>query len=63
MEQVYGQKLQTDPSQYTADEGGHYLTLRSGDQRYGMRFEIEKGEVTTFYAGKYEAVQYVEGCL
>jgi len=28
-----------------------------------MRFEIEKGEVTTFYAGKYEAVQYVEGCL
>jgi len=39
------------------------LTLRSADQRYGMRFETEAGKVTTFYAGKYEAEQYVEGCV
>lgn len=60
---AYGAKLAVEPSQYSGDVGGHYLTFRSPDQRYGVRFETEKGKVTTFYAGKYEAVQYVEGCL
>ena len=53
--------MEVEPSKYTGDEGGHYLTIRSPDQRYGIRFETEQGKVTNFYGGKYEAVQYVEG--
>jgi hypothetical protein len=60
---VYGAKLTIEPSQYSGGVGGRYVTFRSPDQQYGLRFETEKGKVTTFYAGKYQAVQYVEGCL
>jgi hypothetical protein len=58
---VYGTGLKVEPHQYI-DEG-HYLTIRSRDGRYGMRFETEKGKITSFYGGRFEAVQYVEGCL
>ena len=57
---VYGTKLRIEASQYTGDEGGHYLTVRSGN--YGIRFETEHGKITEFYAGTYDAIQYVEGC-
>jgi|KBSMisStaDraftv2_1062788.scaffolds.fasta_scaffold94588_5 hypothetical protein len=55
--QVYGSGLKVEPQHYT---DGHYLTLRSGDD--GIRFETEEGKVSTFYAGTFEAIQYVEGC-
>jgi len=57
---AYGADLHIEPSKYTGDEGGHYLTIRSG--KYGIRFETEHRKVTQFYAGTYEAIQYVEGC-
>lgn len=57
---VYGHRLKTEPQEYP---GGNYLTVRSVDGRYGIRFETAKGKVQTFYAGRFEAVQYVEGCL
>jgi len=58
---VYGVKLKVEPHHYIDD--GHYLTVRSKDGRYGIRFETEKGKIQRFYAGRFEAVQYVEGCL
>jgi hypothetical protein len=58
---AYGQKLQVEPHHYI--EEGHYLTIRSSNGRYGIRFETEKGKILTFYAGEFKAVQYVEGCL
>jgi hypothetical protein len=58
---IYAGKLKIEQSHYTGPEG-HYLTVRSGDRRYGLRFETENGKVTTFYAGRLQAVQYVEGC-
>lgn len=58
---VYGAKLQVTAHQYI--DTGHYLTVRSDDRRYGVRFETDSGKITTFYAGTYEAIQYVEGCL
>ena len=58
---TYGPRLKVEPHQYF-DEG-HYLTVRSRDGRYGMRFETEKGKIQSFYAGRFEAVQGVEGCL
>jgi hypothetical protein len=39
----------------------HYLTIRSDDRHYGVRFETDQGKITMFYAGTYEAIQYVEG--
>ena len=57
VKQVYGSRLKVEPHHYT---DGHYLTLRSGDQ--GIRFETDEGKISTFYAGTFEAIQYVEGC-
>jgi hypothetical protein len=58
---VYGPRLKVEPHKYIDD--GHYLTVRSTDGRYGIRFETEKGKIQRFYAGRFKAVQYVEGCL
>jgi len=58
---VYGQRLEVGPHHYI-DEG-HYLTFRSRDGRYGIRFETDKGKILTYYAGEFKSVQYVEGCL
>jgi len=56
---VYGSKMKVEPHKYTE---GHYLTVRSSTGTYGIRFETDAGKITTFYAGSYEAIQYVEGC-
>jgi hypothetical protein len=58
---VLGHRLKVEPHQFIED--GHYLTIRSHDGRYGIRFETEKGKIQSFYAGRFEAVQAVEGCL
>lgn len=58
--QIYGDQLKVTDHKYI--DTGRYLTMRSSNYRYGIRFETDKGKVTTFYAGTYEAIQYVEGC-
>ena len=58
---VYGPRLKVEPHAYTRPEG-HYLTLRSSNGRYGIRFETDQGKIVMFYAGRFEAVQYIEGC-
>ena len=60
--QVYAPRLKVESSKY-GGPGGHYLTMRSVNGRYGIRFETEKGKMRTFYAGGFDAIQYVEGCL
>ncbi len=57
---VYGTRVKVTDHQYV--DTGHYLTVRSADGRYGVRFETDKGKITMFYAGNYDAIQYVEGC-
>lgn len=57
VKQVYGSRLKVEPQHYT---DAHYLTLRNGD--HGIRFETDEGKISTFYAGTFEAIQYVEGC-
>ena len=56
---AYGRRLEITPRH---DTEGHYLTLRSVDGRYGIKFETEKGKIEAFYAGRAEAIQYVDGC-
>jgi hypothetical protein len=58
--QVYGKGLRVEPHKYI--DNGHYLTARSTDGRYGVRFETEDGKITSYYAGRYRSIQYVEGC-
>jgi len=60
-ERVYGKRLKITPHAYTAPEG-HYLTVISNDGAYGMRFETDQGRIVTFYAGRVDAIQFVEGC-
>jgi hypothetical protein len=59
--QVYGSKLKVEPHKYMGSDG-HYLTVQSNDHRYGIRFETVKGKITAFYAGRFDAIQFVEGC-
>jgi hypothetical protein len=61
LRQVYGTRIKVMGHQYI--DTGHYLTVRSTDSHYGIRFETDKGKILTFYAGTYEAIQFVEGCL
>ena len=56
----FGSSVKIEPHKYIDD--GHYLTIRSSDRKYGIRFETEKGKITSFYAGLFSAIQYVEGC-
>lgn len=58
--EAYGKTLKLGPHKYI--DNGHYVTAKSADGHYGIRFETENGKITTFYAGLYEAIQYVEGC-
>jgi hypothetical protein len=59
---AYGTRMKIEPSAYSGEQGGHYLTVRSPDSRYGIRFETEDGKITMFYAGRFKAIQYIEGC-
>jgi len=59
--QVYGSKLKVEPHQYMGPDG-HYLTIQSSNNRYGIRFEAVKGKITAFYAGRFDAIHFVEGC-
>jgi hypothetical protein len=60
-QRIYGRRAKIEPQQYIGE--GRYLTVRSNDGRYGIRFEIAKGKIQDFYAGRFAAIQYVEGCL
>ncbi len=60
--QVYGSRLKIKPHAYTGDEGGHYLTARSLDGHFGIRFETDGKKITMYYAGRFDAIQYIEGC-
>jgi len=58
---IYGKRMKVTPHAYTGPEG-HYLTVRAPDGRYGIRFETDKGKVVRYYAGRVEAISYIEGC-
>ena len=58
---LYPGRIEVSPHAYTAPDGS-YLTMLSPDKRHGMRFETDRGEVTVYYAGTAEAIQYIEGC-
>jgi hypothetical protein len=58
---IYGGRLKVETRAYL-EEPAHFLTLKSGDGKYGIRFETDKDKVESFYGGTFEAIQYIEGC-
>ena len=60
---IYGRRLRASDHDFGSGEGMQYLTMFSGDRRYGIRFETDGERVTEFYVGTGEAVQFIEGCL
>jgi hypothetical protein len=60
---VYGPKVTETPHVYVT---GSYLTVGWRTGHYanrGIRFETnENGTVTSFYAGRRDAIRFVEGC-
>jgi hypothetical protein len=61
LRKMYGASLRVEQHRYL-EEAGSYLTLRSKDGKFGIRFEAEKRNVFRFYAGAWEHLRYVEGC-
>jgi hypothetical protein len=53
-------KIVAERHQY--DDEGEYLKVKASGKS-GIVFETHKGLVTVIRAGKYPAVEYVEGCL
>lgn len=64
VKRAYGDKIKTEPHHYTAEEGGHYMTL-DVDGPGGMKllFETDGAKVVTYRSGLEGAVDEVEGCL
>ena len=58
--QGYGSRLKVGPHKYI--DNGHYLTAKSSDGHYGIRFETENGKITRYYAGRFDASQLVARC-
>lgn len=58
---IYGSKLRTEPHKYN-EENGQYLVVPSRDGRTGLILETDKDIVTSFRIGRWEEVQWVEGC-
>ena len=59
---VYGARVKTEPHPYLEGEG-HYMKVDAPGHRRGILFETNHGVVTTFRAGTYPALGYIEGCL
>ena len=58
---IYGASVETAPHKY-GGVGDYYLTVRSADRRFAVRFETYQGAVTRFYAGAAGEIELVEGC-
>lgn len=57
---IYGKNTTIEPHKY--DENGHVLVVHSNDPARGLIFETSQGKVTSFRAGLYPALGFVEGC-
>jgi hypothetical protein len=62
IETAYPRGFFVEPHHYIEWPKGKYVTVRTADGKYGIRFEIETGRVIRYYAGRYAEIQLVEGC-
>lgn len=57
---IYGPMLTVEPHKY--NEAGQYLMVQTANGRHGLVFETDGNIVQTFRVGRWEEVQWVEGC-
>lgn len=57
---IYGKRLEVMEHKY--HEAGHYLIVRSTDDRYGLVMETDGKRIVQINAGVWPSVGYVEGC-
>lgn len=57
---IYGPMLKVEPHKYV--ETGQYLMVQTGNGRHGIVFETDRSIVTTLRVGRWDEVQWVEGC-
>jgi hypothetical protein len=57
---IYGKRLEVMEHKY--HETGHYLIVRSADDRYALVMETDGKKVVQINAGLWPSVGYVEGC-
>jgi hypothetical protein len=62
VEAAFGSRLKDEPHHYTGPED-RYLTVTFEEGTLALRFETHAGRIVVFYAGSFQQVQYVEGCL
>lgn len=63
VQQVFDAYAHVAAQRHAYDESERYLTVPSPDGKLAIRFETLHGKVGGMYAGRYQAIQYIEGCL
>lgn len=60
---IYGAALRVEPHPYTGPEG-RYLVYQARSEPYGLIFETshENGRALSMRVGRWENVQWIEGC-
>ena len=62
VQQRYAGRVEVSPHKYVE---GHYLTVTPaspGDSAFRLVFEVRKGRIVRYRAGRLPPVEYVEGC-
>ena len=59
---AYGPRVVVTPHPYLEAQG-HYLTVDDPGHRRGIIFETDHGVITSYRAGEYPSLGYIEGCL
>lgn len=60
---AYPKRLEVGPHKYIPLPDGKYVTVKAPDGKHAIRFETDKGQVITYYSGRFPEVEYVEHCL
>ncbi|MCX7171387.1 MAG: hypothetical protein NTY41_14175 [Proteobacteria bacterium] len=60
---AYPKGVNVTAHQYIPSPQGKYVTVKSPDGKYAIRFETDNGRIVTFYSGRFPEVEFVERCL
>ena len=59
IKRLYERMFKVSPHKYV---DGHYITIEMKGGKYGIIFETDGKHVTSFRAGRFPEVGYIEGC-
>lgn len=61
VKEIYGSQVKIEPHKY--DDNGHYMTVKSRDEKNAIVMETDGRRITIIRTGRLPSVQYIEGCL